>query len=78
MFNEIDIPCPECGHENSQRVAWVKANDELPCEQCGSAIALEDEKHLLVIEQATANIAKLRRSLAKFRNYSTGATRKRR
>ncbi|WP_104663856.1 hypothetical protein [Ensifer adhaerens] len=76
MFDdEIDVPCPECGHENGTPAALVKANAELPCERCGTAIALEDQKHMLIIEHVTGNIAKLRRSLAKFRNYGHGARR---
>jgi uncharacterized Zn finger protein len=75
MFDneEIGIPCPECGHETSRPVAWVKANDELPCRRCGTAIVLENEKHLLTIEQVAQNMTKLRRSLAKFRRNARGA-----
>lgn len=74
MFNEeIDIPCPECGHEASKTVDWVKANDELSCRRCGSVIELENEKHLLIIEHVTQGITRLRRSLAKFRKDARGA-----
>ncbi|WP_153318600.1 hypothetical protein [Sinorhizobium meliloti] len=74
MFNEeIDIPCPECGHEVSKTVDWVKANDELSCRRCGSVIELENEKHLLIIEHVTQGITRLRRSLAKFRKDARGA-----
>lgn len=73
MFNEeIDIPCPECGHEVCKTIDWVKANDELSCRRCGSVIELENEKHLLIIEHVTQSIAKLRRSLAKFRKDAPG------
>lgn len=78
MFNEeIDIPCPECGHEVSKTVDWVKANDELSCRRCGSVIELESEKHVLIIEHVTQSITKLRRSLAKFRKEPRGTPRRR-
>lgn len=76
MFEEkINVPCPECGHENGTSAAWVRANDELPCQGCGGAIALGDRKHLLIIESVVHNITKLRRSLEKFRNSNLGARR---
>ncbi|PST24238.1 hypothetical protein C7U60_09760 [Mesorhizobium plurifarium] len=70
---EIGVPCPECGHETSKPVAWVKANDELPCRRCGTPIALENEKHLLTIEQVAQSMTKLRRPLEKFRRNARGA-----
>ncbi|MDX0065918.1 hypothetical protein GOB13_23315 [Sinorhizobium meliloti] len=77
MFNEeIDIPCPECGHEVSKTVDWVKANDELSCRRCGSVIELENEKHLLIIEHVTQSITTLRRSLARFRRDARGTRRR--
>ncbi|MDX0408504.1 hypothetical protein GOL30_33000 [Sinorhizobium medicae] len=75
---EIDIPCPECGHEASKTVDWVKANDELSCRRCGSVINLENERPFLIIAHVTRRIAKLRRSLAKFRNNARGGAKKRR
>ena len=75
---EIDIPCPECGHEVSKTVDWVKMNDELSCGRCGSVIDLENERHFLIIAHVTQRIAKLRRSLARFRYNARGGTRKRR
>lgn len=74
MFDseEIDIPCPECGHEVSKTVDWVKENDELSCRRCGSIVELENEKHFLIIEHVTQSITKLRRSLANFPKDARG------
>jgi uncharacterized Zn finger protein len=80
MFDseEIDIPCPECGHEVIKTVDWVKVNDELSCRRCGSVIDLESERHFLIIAHVTQRIAKLRRSLASFRINARGGAKKRR
>ncbi len=77
MFDdEIEVECPECGHENGTPVDRVRDDEHVPCERCGSAIALGRRKHLLIIEHVTKNIAKLRRSLTKFRQSSPAARRR--
>ncbi|WP_441277791.1 hypothetical protein AB7783_12325 [Tardiphaga sp. 172_B4_N1_3] len=35
----IAIPCPKCGTETKQTVAWLKNNKEFVCSGCGVTIA---------------------------------------
>lgn len=64
---EIGIPCPECGHETSKTIAWIKAHDEMVCEgpDCGRTIHLERENLLAGLKDAEQSMAKFRKSIGR-------------
>lgn len=41
-FVRIEVPCPECGKNDLQRLAELVASDATTCRACGSAIDLTD------------------------------------
>jgi transcription elongation factor Elf1 len=46
------IPCPKCGKQASQTLAWLVANDVLACSGCGFSIDLKSEKVRALVEEA--------------------------
>ncbi len=61
---EIDIPCPQCGHESSKSVRWLQANERFTC-ACGAVIVLEHEQFRAGIKQAEKSLNELGETLAK-------------
>lgn len=38
---EIDMPCPQCGHENTKTLGWLKHNKHMVCAGCSEVIAVD-------------------------------------
>ena len=47
----MPIPCPECGKQTSQSLAWLVAHNEIACPNCGFMIDLQGEKIRALIEK---------------------------
>lgn len=39
---EVGVPCPGCGHQTPQTLAWLEAHDEMACAGCGGVVQLKD------------------------------------
>lgn len=62
---EIRIPCPKCSQTTKKTIAWIKANDELPCGRCASSIIFDREGLLAGLKKAEQSIAKFRESIGR-------------
>lgn len=47
----LPIPCPKCGKQTAESLAWLVANNEFPCSGCGFLIDLKSEKIRSLIQQ---------------------------
>jgi len=48
----VDIPCPNCGHDNRRKIRWLKANKILICAACRERIHLESKQFLRSVKDA--------------------------
>lgn len=67
MFDtaSIDIPCPGCGHETSQKVAWLKTHDEFTCAGCGSTVRVDAKQFRTGLKTVEKSLADFQRQLRK-------------
>ena len=47
----LPIPCPKCGKQTGQSLAWLVDNDVLTCSSCRFPIDLKSEKVRSMIEE---------------------------
>lgn len=61
MFDDakIPIPCPSCGKEAEETVAWLKTHDHFNCAGCGATIRVEAEKLLAGLTKVDQSIDKM-------------------
>jgi len=62
---EIPIPCVNCGHKVTKSIAWLKANTQFVCAQCGKMITLQSEELLGGIKKAEQVIDEFARDITK-------------
>ena len=53
----IAIACPHCGHEHGKTIAWLKANDAIPC-GCGQTIVLDHEDFALALAEIEQQLSR--------------------
>ena len=41
---EVDIPCPNCGHEAKHSVGWLRIHKRVHCARCGRRSDIEMEE----------------------------------
>jgi predicted RNA-binding Zn-ribbon protein involved in translation (DUF1610 family) len=49
---KVRLPCPNCGHETTKTIEWVKGHTHFVCETCGATVSLDSEQLQQVIEIA--------------------------
>ena len=53
----IGIACPHCGHQHSKTIAWLKANDAIPC-LCGRSVVLDPEDFALALAEIEQQLSR--------------------
>lgn len=62
---DLPIPCPECGHETSQKIGWLKTNDQFPCAGCGKSITLDSAEFLRELQGVEKTLEQFGASVSK-------------
>ena len=67
MFDKqtLSIPCPHCGKQTAQTVAWLKSNNQFACGGCSSAVAVDTAQIIATLKEADKTIAKFGRDVSK-------------
>ena len=47
---EVDIPCPNCGHEAKHRVGWLRMHKNVHCAYCGRRSEIDMEEAIQALE----------------------------
>ena len=37
-YHVVWLPCPDCGHEASKAIDWLKTHESYVCEGCGASV----------------------------------------
>jgi len=62
---EVSVPCTRCGHSTITSIGWLKFNDLLMCDRCGSPIdldAVDFRQSLKDVERTIASFNKASKS----------------
>jgi ribosomal protein S27E len=59
----LKVPCPHCGNELQQSIAWLVAKDRVPCRKCGRSIELKGTNNGLVVEKLSDECDTLDRTI---------------
>ena len=62
---QLQIPCPNCQQKIPETIGRLKANPDITCSGCGSAIHVDTTKFGQGIESTEKMLADLRKTLKK-------------
>lgn len=63
---EMNVPCPNCGHETAQTLGWLKRSPQWLCEGCGLTVQLDASDVARGVQEMEEALAELERELKKF------------
>ncbi len=59
----LTIPCPQCGHETTMKISWLKTHNQYTCGGCSTDIHLNTDELLGKLGKADKQIAGLSRNI---------------
>jgi len=68
LFDEssIELTCPHCGHQFSERLGKLKAEPQLTCGSCSGAITIDASGLNATLKEVDQAQAELARTLRRF------------
>ncbi|MCD0160114.1 hypothetical protein IHN63_02210 [Deinococcus sp. 6YEL10] len=62
---QLNVPCPNCGHEVPQTLGWLKRSPEWVCVGCGRTVQLDAEQVARSVKEMEDAVADLQREFKK-------------